>query len=281
MKDSLPDQQETQEQIPQPPKKGFLKALVLLEVGLFEFLFVGIVLVLFFGILNYFNILRISSVFPNQLGWLPHKPYQQSTSIVLPSPQPIKPQAPSYSPNVFQYDTQKATTILTKYIKDTIKPEFLPSKIEVKQNLISSGKQDGTDYEFGSNWKLKDIVFNATLHYLSQTNYLRDEEFYINPAGIASFTVNNTNSEALARTYLNNIPDSINFDCGVYQQTTSFCEHLETKDTGKNGFGVVSGKDESNKNTLFIFSCFIPKNDSYYPKRTSCLLFREKDSKGL
>ena len=38
-------------------KKGFLKALVLLEVGLFEFLFVGIVLVLFFGILNYFNII--------------------------------------------------------------------------------------------------------------------------------------------------------------------------------------------------------------------------------
>ena len=37
---------------------------------LFEIFFVLIVLVLLFGILNYFNILKLSELFPNQLGFL-------------------------------------------------------------------------------------------------------------------------------------------------------------------------------------------------------------------
>ena len=80
MDSTLPDQQPI-EQTQSEEKKNKIKALALLEVGLFEFLFVGIVLVLFFGTLNYFNILQVSSVFPNQLGFLPHKPYQPSQQL--------------------------------------------------------------------------------------------------------------------------------------------------------------------------------------------------------
>jgi len=50
-----------------------LKSLALLKVGFFEVFFVLLVLVLFFGVLNFFNILSLSKIYPNQLGWLPHQ----------------------------------------------------------------------------------------------------------------------------------------------------------------------------------------------------------------
>jgi len=57
-----------------------LHALAFLKVGVFEIGFVIIVLLLLFGILNYFNILSVSDVLPKQLGWLPRKEVPNGTS---------------------------------------------------------------------------------------------------------------------------------------------------------------------------------------------------------
>lgn len=54
----------------QTPKKGFL----------FGILLVVIVVILVFGALNYFNILRLSEIFPNYLSFLPHKQSKQFVS---------------------------------------------------------------------------------------------------------------------------------------------------------------------------------------------------------
>jgi nitrate reductase NapE component len=65
---------------PQNPKekKSWLKVFAFLEVGVFEIFFVAIVLAIFFGILNYFNILSLSTLYPKQLGFLPTKVDQES-----------------------------------------------------------------------------------------------------------------------------------------------------------------------------------------------------------
>ena len=62
---------------PQNPKanKSWLKVFAL------EVLFVGVVLILLFGILNYFNILSLSSLYP-QLGFLPQKNMSQTISTL-------------------------------------------------------------------------------------------------------------------------------------------------------------------------------------------------------
>ena len=62
---------------PQNPKanKSWLKVFAL------EVLFVGVVLILLFGILNYFNILSLSSLYP-QLGFLPQKNVSQTISTL-------------------------------------------------------------------------------------------------------------------------------------------------------------------------------------------------------
>ena len=57
---------------PLAPKKNKLGALAFLEVGIFEIFFVGVVLILLFGTLNYFNILSLSALYP-QLSFLPQK----------------------------------------------------------------------------------------------------------------------------------------------------------------------------------------------------------------
>jgi hypothetical protein len=95
---------------------------------------VQILILIFFlifltGILNYFNILPLSSLFPNYLGILPHKE-QNNKPISQPTQTPV-----NYSPNIFQYDSKKAKAILTSYIKDNIKPEFLSQTLDIKQGL--------------------------------------------------------------------------------------------------------------------------------------------------
>ena len=251
------------------------------KVGLFEILLVGIVLIFFFGTLNYFNILSISNVFPNQLGWLPHIKQDSKISYNTKIPA-IKQQNTDISTASakFSYDAVKASKALEKYIRDNIKEEFLPSKIEVKQHLIPDNTFNGTDYVFGVNWDLENIIFRANFHYLPNTNQTRDMEFYINPLS-SNVSVDTANSALLTKTYLKNLPEAVDFECGVFEKSTKFCEHFLEKEAGKSGFGAVEGKGESGKNLLLIFSCFIPKDTSYYDKRTSCLLFREKDPRGL
>lgn len=56
-----------------PQEKKSLKSLPFWEIGLVEFGFVAIVLILLFGILNYFNILSISELYPKYLSFLPRK----------------------------------------------------------------------------------------------------------------------------------------------------------------------------------------------------------------
>lgn len=244
------------------------------------FLFV-IIVILFLGILNYSNIIPISNFFPNQLGWLPHKTQQDTSTNTKKFPS-FPRLTPSESPTIFQYDIEKAKIAVTKYIKDNINSDFLPPNIDVKQNLISNNTLTGTNYTFGAYWKLKDITFNANLHYISGSNEIRDMEFFIAPKDANISSIDSKSSEALTQTYLNNINENqLNFDCGTFKETTNFCEHFTINDTGKKGFGIVKSKDSKNNNILSVFSCFIPKNNSYYDKRTSCLLFREEKPEGL
>ena len=244
--------------------------------------FISIFFLILIFLLNYFNILPLSILFPSQLAWLPHKQeFTKTTSQpkkTLNQPAIIK--TPTISPR-FSYDKTKAEKTLENYIRDNIKEDFLPPKIDIKQNLISSGELTGTDYKFGANWTSNDIVFHAGLHYINDTNELRDTEFFIIPPNAQDAPIDSTNSATLVKTYLKNIPETIDFDCGAFNTTTRFCEDFRIKETGKSGFGTGKSIDESGKNITLIFSCFIPQNNSYYTRRTSCLLFREKEPNGL
>lgn len=249
--------------------------------GIGGFIAIIVALILIF-LLNYFNVLPLNILFPSQLGWLPHK-QEVTRTFYEPKISPTMPpntKIPTVSTR-FSYDKIRAEKTLESYIRDNIKEDFLPPKIDIKQNLIASGELTGTDYKFGANWESNDTIFNAGLHYIKNTNDLRDTEFLIIPPNTQNIPVDSTGSANLVKDYLKNIPETITFDCGEFKATTKFCEDFRIKETGKSGFGIAKSIDESGNNITLIFSCFIPQNDSYYTKRTSCLLFREKEPNGL
>lgn len=177
----------------------------------------------------------------------------------------------------FQYDSKKAESLLTQYIKDNLKQEHVPAKIKVQQKLIATGELKGTDYEFGANWQINnDAFFQSNFHYELNTNNPRDIGFSIQLNNITDITVNPNLTQNIIATYLKDLPDSFNFDCGLSDDSTiSFCENFYSPSMGKKGFGVVIGKNQP-ANIVLVFSCFIPKESVYYAKRTSCLMFREK-----
>ncbi len=74
-------------------KQNRKKRLAFLEVGLFEVSFVLIIIIVLFGTLNYFNILSLSALYPNQLGFLPHKVTSSNiskpnTTVLMPTKNP-------------------------------------------------------------------------------------------------------------------------------------------------------------------------------------------------
>ncbi|MCL6096529.1 MAG: hypothetical protein M1444_02480 [Patescibacteria group bacterium] len=76
-------------------KQNRKKRLATLEVGLFEISFVLIIIIVLFGLLNYFNILSLSTLYPNTFGFLPHKafnstPLPNAQLANSPSPTPIQ-----------------------------------------------------------------------------------------------------------------------------------------------------------------------------------------------
>lgn len=58
-------------------KKG-VASLALLEVGLLELGFVALVIGLILFVLNYFNVISLNQLYPNQLGWLPQQERSQN-----------------------------------------------------------------------------------------------------------------------------------------------------------------------------------------------------------
>lgn len=267
MDEQVPQSQQSPH-IASRPKKGLLGVF-------FIVIFVIITIALFLGILNYLNILPVSDLWPQQFGWLPHKQSKQYSNVTIVPP--VRQSYPTFAPSsvTFAYDASKADTLLSKYLRDKIKSDYLPSKIEVKHKLIASGKQEGTDYEFGANWTINNIFFQSNFHYEISTNNPSDMQFSIQPQNIKETTSSASLTKTLSATYLKNIPESSNFNCGVSQTTISFCENFQETALGKEGFGLVIAKAQPN-NTIFIFSCFIPKESVYFNIRTSCLLFNEK-----
>lgn len=130
---------------------GKLKSLALWEVGLFELGFVLLGLLILFGVFNYFNLLPISKIFPNQLGFLPHRPYQQGGTATRPSNTLIPNQQMSKSntppvPAVIKKDIQ---SFAKSYIKSSLS---LPS-LDVKPATLANGTILDPN-RFGAYWAI-------------------------------------------------------------------------------------------------------------------------------
>lgn len=243
---------------PQPPQK---RAGIILIGIIIVILLIPILLAL-----NYSNIFSLSQLFPNQLGWLPHK------TQPVPTPLPASTQEQNFSSNSFQYDTEKAKTILTQYIKDSIKPEFLPDNLEIKQGLSIDNRTEELNHQFGSYFTDNQTTFSINFHYKENTNTPNDFIIFIQPTNVDEATVTQAIANSLTSTYFHN-PYSPIDNCET-KGTTSYCENFKAEFNGKRGFGVLIGQDLSKSPptlTSIIFTCFVPKESKDYNTQKSCI----------
>lgn len=245
---------------PQAPKHQASKFLVGTSVA--------ILLLFLLLFLNYFNILSLSLLFPNQLGWLPHKTQQVPP---LDKSQPTSLPNSNYSSNIFQYDTEKAKTILNSYVKDNIKPEFLPEKLDTKQGLSIDNRAEDIKYQFGSYLINNNETISINFHYKEGTNIPNDFMIFIQPAKVDKTTVTADLANSLTFSYFIN-PFPIE-SCNT-KGATSYCEIFKIEADGKRGFGAIIAQDQSKSPsalTSIVFTCFIPKESKDYTTQKSCI----------
>ncbi|MBI2613181.1 MAG: hypothetical protein HYW62_00165 [Candidatus Levybacteria bacterium] len=253
------------------PKKNRLHALAFLEIGLFEIGFVAVVLFLLFGVLNYFNILPVSDAFPKYLGWLPRQQTklasQGETLQTKNNPLDYSPVSKPTPQDTFQYDVKKADTLLTQYLKDNIKPEFLPSKIEIKQGLSIDGRTENIKYEFGSQFSSNTDSFSANFHYRENTNDPNDFTIFIQLGNTQEGTLTPSIANSIASSYFNN-PYAIT-SCST-KGTSSSCEEFISENDEKKGYGLIFASDKG-KFIPILFTCLVPKTSKDYATQKSCI----------
>ena len=241
-------------------KPNRLHTLAFLEIGVFEIGFAAVILLLLFGILNYFNILSVSDAFPNQLGWLPRqetKLASQGQALQIPTPT-------NFTSAAFQYDVEKAKTLLTQYIKDTIKPEFLSDKIEIKQGLSIDGRTEDIKYEFGSMFATNGASFSANFHFKENENIPNDYIIFIQPPNLTVSIATVSLANSMLSSYFTN-PYVIS-ECKT-AGNTSYCENFQILAEGKKGYGIAIFPGKGN----IIFTCFVPKESNAYNTQKSCI----------
>lgn len=225
---------------------------------------IAILLLLLILVLNYFNILSLSRLFPSQLWWLPHK-------APMPSLQSTSTQNQSYTSNDFQYDTKKAKTILTEYIKNNIKPQFIPENLEIKQGLSIDNKLGENKYTFGSYFIHNQTTISVNFHYKENTNTPNDFFIFTQPTKVGKTTLTPDIANSSVASYFINASPITNCD---KKETTSYCENFRTESDGKRGYGALIGQDQSRTppaTISIVFTCFIPKESRDYDTTQSCI----------
>jgi hypothetical protein len=230
------DQITDQQQEIESPRRSRLTEIILIATTVVVCIILG---------LFYFDILPIPFKLPNQAT----KP--------TPTPKPV----------AFQYDSAKAKTILTQYIKSAIKPEFLPSKIEIKQGLSIDNRLDDLKNQFGTYYNLKESSISANFHLKENTSIPNDFSIFIQPQKNNQAIVNPQVANSLLSSYFTN-PYVVS-DCQT-KDSTSYCESFKSVNDGKRGYGIVlAGRGSTS--ALIIFNCFIPKESEEYSTLNSCI----------
>lgn len=219
-------------------KQPASKPLAFIRFGLIEIIFVVTVLALFFGTLNYFNILSISKLNPQLFGRLPHKPY-----IVNVSPKVTIQTLPTLTPNNVKGD-------IVKFLSDMLVPTFQPneSTIDIKQD-------NRIDQNFAASWTTQQNQFSADIDMSANGKQ-------INNLYLSFFVPTNASpSSTLAKTITTNyfsFKANGDWKCAnIYESI--YCESFWEDEAGtREGIGLqgpLTLPSNSGQEGVILFSC--------------------------
>jgi len=211
---------------------------------LFEIVFVAIFLALIFGILNYFNILKLSELFPNQLGFLPHRTYQQS-------------QQPS---NVTLSPSNQAKQTLINFLPTILAPSLFPatmSNVTIKNN---EAEKDS----YIASWRPKEGIVRVGIQGpLGSKKFMSIDLFY-NKEKIQSPSP----TVELAKSEINqifSIRPKGTWRCKNFTDTTLYCENFwDESDDLRKGLGYLLITTKTKGRVIYSF-CEHTKDSNLYP----------------
>jgi len=212
---------------------------------LFEIVFVVVFLIILFGILNYFNILPLSKLFRDQLGFLPRRDVPTGTSQ--------QPQQPS---NVTLSPGEQAKQALINFLPTILNPSVLPksdSDISLKQN-------EGLVESFSASWNVEEGTVSAIL--VLAPEYKNIVQSYLS----LSQTENVSPSVELAQTTTSQFfltQPKGKWGCKpIYINTMTFCENFWEEESGERlGLGIIGVSPEGSN---LVFFCQHNKNSKLY-----------------
>lgn len=222
----------------QSQKNTRFKTFLFFEIGLLEIGFVLLFLVLTFGLLNYFNILRLSSVFPI-LSFLPT----------------TKKEVTARSTDTHSTSQSDIEKVLTAFAKDTLKKDFLPNKTKSNKDA---------DY-YSMTWDARQYAAQLlySLHPESSTILLTLTQYKKQ-----SITLNSEIAMNVLKEVLNTDIHLPQLMC-VTRNNTINCAVFTNTIEGKEGFGVTT--KTASGSAITLMTCRIPKSSRVYQNITSCL----------
>lgn len=208
------------------------------------------------GILNYMNLFRLDFYIPS-LSFLPH--LQNKTPALNPYQKPV----------VYNYNQAIPEKTLPEFIRQVIKPAFLPSNFTIVHKLNENNQTTDTDYTYGTAWKSVDAEFHGFYHFNIGTNNRMDSqvEIFLFPG-----TDKTTDGKGLISKYL--IKDGSQANCKVIDSGIGLevCEVFYADFFGtKHGFGsIINIQNADRKHEDIVFTCEIPL-ESIHSEWKSCI----------
>ena len=173
---------------------------------------------------------------------------------------------------IFKEEKSKEEIILENFIKENLREEYLPSRLNVIHKLTSNGSIEGLENLYGAFWSKENVTFYVNMHYNKDSNNtnISNLQIFIIANNIPDI-LDEEKASLLFSTYFKIKPKGTT-QCKVNETETyilSFCENFWKEEKSKKGLVVVNSIVNNTK-IKFIGICEFPIGGDDY-KYNSCI----------
>lgn len=202
--------------------------------GVFVFWIVIATIVIIFSltILNYFNIVKLSEIFPNYLGFLPHKDVPNGTSQFQDKETiRIKQGFPTLIPSL----TENAKQKLIAYLPTILDTSILPAS---SSGITFTEDQTGPQ-SFIASWKTNEKNIDSSFRMSQDFKKIITADFYVKDSELLS-SISTETAESKATQIFSIEPKGIWGCKKVIVETMLYCENFwEQSENSKRGLGAL------------------------------------------
>jgi len=235
--------------------------------GVFEIILIVFLLIITLVLLNYLNIIPLSAMFPNQLGWLPHRPEEsnQATDTTIP---------PAISSDISLLEPAKETLI-------NALPNILISSLIPNSSQEIKTTNNKIPESFNNTWTVNKTEASATLIVTPDGKSI--SQLHLSFQKDNSKPPSRETAPKLASEFFSVNPKGV-WGCKPLNESKTsiiYCENFwEEKDGTKIGIGVqglfTQGPALVNKSPeIFIFYCQRSKENKLYSWKSCDLQFSQ------